>query len=262
MENNNINAAHEAVITDFDFKMIAEFFSALPQQGPGSDAMTLRAMKYLSSIPRDARIADLGCGTGRQTALLAKSFPEAEILAEDLLPEALEGLKSRMIVNHINNVYPVECSMDALPWEKESLDVIWAEGSIYNIGFERGLGYWHDFLKPSGILALTDCCYLLDERPDDDGWLERNFVDITFVADKVAIMEHKGYKLLGSFSLPSSCWTEDYYKPMLPAMARFLSDNPGNPTAEFFVARLHEEMDHYKRFGAYYGYVFFIARKV
>lgn len=61
--------------------------------------------------------------------------------------------------------------------------------------------------------------------------------------------------------MPSTCWTEYYYKPMLPAMEIFKANNPGNPTAEFFVARLQEEMNHYLKFGAYYGYVFFIATK-
>lgn len=30
-------------------------------------------------------------------------------------------------------------SMDDLPYEHESLDMIWSEGAIYNIGFERGI---------------------------------------------------------------------------------------------------------------------------
>lgn len=39
-------------------------------------------------------------------------------------------------------------SMDELAFGDEELDLIWAEGSIYNIGFERGLTEWRRFLKP------------------------------------------------------------------------------------------------------------------
>ena len=38
--------------------------------------------------------------------------------------------------------------MDALPFSPGEFDVIWAEGSIYNIGFERGLREWRQYLKP------------------------------------------------------------------------------------------------------------------
>lgn len=37
----------------------------------------------------------------------------------------------------------------------KSLDVIWAEGSIYIIGFERGLREWGRFLKDGGYLGVT-----------------------------------------------------------------------------------------------------------
>ena len=42
--------------------------------------------------------------------------------------------------------------MDALPFGEEELDMIWCEGAIYNIGFERGLKEWRKYLKPGGIL--------------------------------------------------------------------------------------------------------------
>ena len=37
------------------------------------------------------------------------------------------------------------CSMDNLPFEDEEYDVIWSEGAIYNIGFEKGLKDWKRF---------------------------------------------------------------------------------------------------------------------
>ena len=37
--------------------------------------------------------------------------------------------------------------MDNLPFQNEELDLIWSEGAIYNIGFERGMNEWNKYLK-------------------------------------------------------------------------------------------------------------------
>ena len=48
--------------------------------------------------------------------------------------------------------------MDNLPFQDEELDLIWSEGAIYNIGFERGMNEWNRFLKKGGFIAVTDLC--------------------------------------------------------------------------------------------------------
>ncbi len=63
----------------------------------------------------------------------------------------LDALK----LNLQNRVKGIVGSMDNLPFEKESLDLIWSEGAIYNIGFERGINEWRDYLKTlMGILQF------------------------------------------------------------------------------------------------------------
>ena len=45
--------------------------------------------------------------------------------------------------------------MDELSFDDESLDAIWSEGAIYNIGFEHGVHTWRRFPKPGGILGVS-----------------------------------------------------------------------------------------------------------
>ena len=66
------------------------------RQGPGSEEETLRALD-LTRLDRAARlrIADIGCGTGASTLVLASRLPNARITAVDLSAEFLGVLAER-----------------------------------------------------------------------------------------------------------------------------------------------------------------------
>lgn len=118
------------------------------RQGPGSEATTLLALQ-LAQIDRNRsyKIADIGCGTGAQTLTLAQSL-QGEILAVDLFPEFLTKLEERLQSQTLTaSVTPICASMDQLPFETGTLDLIWSEGAVYNMGFQKGVTYWKDFSK-------------------------------------------------------------------------------------------------------------------
>jgi ribosomal protein L11 methylase PrmA len=58
-------------------------YRGLPRQGPGSDACTREALKRLPTLPASPRVVDVGCGSGRQTLVLAEAL-RTRILAVDL----------------------------------------------------------------------------------------------------------------------------------------------------------------------------------
>ncbi len=58
-------------------------------------------------------------------------MPAAEIVAVDLFPEFLEVLQSRaQEAGLTGRIETLAASMDALPFEPESLDLIWSEGAM------------------------------------------------------------------------------------------------------------------------------------
>ena len=57
--------------------------------------------------------------------------------------------------------------MEELPFEKNSLDLIWSEGAIDNIGFEKGLSHWRTFLKEDGMIAVTCPSWLTSVHPEE-----------------------------------------------------------------------------------------------
>lgn len=118
------------------------------RQGPGDATQTRRAIELAGlSGQRNLRLADIGCGTGASSLVLAQDL-QSQVSAVDSLPAFLTALQSRAKQAGLDDlIIPVQASMDRLPFEVESLDVIWSEGAIYNIGFENGVSQWRRYLK-------------------------------------------------------------------------------------------------------------------
>jgi hypothetical protein len=75
-------------------------------------------------------------------------------------------------------------------------------------------------------------------------------------------MQEAGYLPVASFILPESCWTDHFYAPQEEVQKKFLEKYRGNPTAETFIASERHEAQLYARYKAYYGYVFYIGKKL
>ena len=153
--------------------------------------------------------------------------------------------------------------MDALSFEKESLDLIWSEGAIYNIGFERGLNEWRNYLKPGGYLAVSESVWFTDHRPAEihDFWMSA-YTEIDTIPNKVVQIQKAGYIPVATFILPENCWTEHYYVPQAKAKEMFIKKYAGNKTAEKLMASICHEAELYSKYKEYYGYAFFIAKKI
>lgn len=103
-----MNDENTVLIDDFDLNLICDFFKYLDRQGPGSEEETLKALNFISELPVNAKIADIGCGTGGQTVTLAKNIP-GDIIAVDLLPGMIENLKERVKQHGLENRFQLPC---------------------------------------------------------------------------------------------------------------------------------------------------------
>jgi SAM-dependent methyltransferase len=154
-------------------------------------------------------------------------------------------------------------SMDNLPFGNDELDLIWCEGAIYNIGFERGLTEWRKFLKMGGYIAVSEASWFTEERPAEIQQFWHNaYPEIDTISNKVAQMQKAGYVPVATFVLPENCWTEHFYVPQVAAQEEFLKKHAGNKTVEEFIANERYEEEMYHKYKAYYGYVFYIGKKI
>ncbi len=258
MSNENKSSIH-----DFDVEMICEYFSGLKRQGPGSPDTTRKAASFITGLNKNSRIADLGCGTGTQTLTLAEAVP-GHITGLDLFPPFIEIMEQNIAEAGLQErITAVVGSMDDLPFNRGSLDLIWSEGAIYNIGFRRGINEWRDYLDIGGWLAVSEVSWFTDERPDEiaDMW-QQAYPEIDTIPAKVAQMQEAGYAPLAAFAIPDSDWKEHFYAPMRPVQEAFLAKYGDSEAARGFIENQRWEEDLYNRYCQYYGYVFYIGRKI
>jgi ubiquinone/menaquinone biosynthesis C-methylase UbiE len=250
-------------IHEFDFNLICEYFAGLERQGPGSEQITLKALGFTEMLDSDAHIADIGCGTGGQTLTLAANSP-ARITGIDLSADFIEKFNKNAANNHLQHrMKGLVASMEMLPFQENELDMIWCEGAIYNIGFEKGLNDWHRFLKPGGYIAITEASWFTTHRPTEisDFWNEA-YPGINTIPAKINQLQQAGYIPVASFILPENCWTDHFYTPQKKLQDTFLQKYRGNATAEALVANEKREAELYYTYKAYYGYVFYIGKKL
>ena len=159
-------------IHDFELNLICDFFSNMERQGPGSPEATLKALSFVDGLTDESFIADIGCGTGGQTMVVAGHVP-GRITGIDLFPGFIDIFnRNARQLGLQDRVKGIVGSMDALPFGEEELDMIWCEGAIYNIGFERGLKEWRKYLKPGGYIAVSESSWFTDElrKSMTSGW--------------------------------------------------------------------------------------------
>jgi len=233
------------------------------RQGPGGEAETGRAMA-LANLQKSEplRIADIGCGTGASTLQLANSL-NAEITAVDFLPEFIEALKDNAEAGGLSEkIKTLECSMEQLPFAEEEYDVIWSEGAIYNMGFEKGLNEWRRFLKPGGALIVSEITWITNTRPSEiQHYWDAAYPEIATASSKIEILEKSGYSPIGYFVLPESCWLESYYRPLQDGFPAFLARHKDDETATSIIEAEINEIALYKKYKSYYSYGVYVARK-
>jgi ubiquinone/menaquinone biosynthesis C-methylase UbiE len=250
-------------IHEFDVRLICEYYSGLERQGPGSSEVTIKALSFIDNLTDESKIADIGCGTGGQTMVLA-NHTSGKITGIDLFQVFIDlfNTNSRKLGLQ-DRVHGVVCSMDHLPFQNEELDLIWSEGAIYNIGFERGINEWHKFLKTGGFIAVSEASWFTEERPAEieSFWIDE-YPEIDTISRKVTQMQRAGYIPIATFVLPENCWTENFYAPQISAQEEFLKKHAGKKNAEELVENQRHEAELYYKYKEFYGYVFYVGKKI
>lgn len=247
-----------------EIQLLVDLHEGGPRQGPGGDDETRLAIRLSSLQDRSGlEIADIGCGTGAATRVLAQEL-DTRITAVDFIPAFLARLDIMAERAGLGDrITTLAASMEALPLGEGTLDAIWSEGAIYNMGFAAGIAAWRRYLKPGGILAVSELTWFTDQRPAE---LQRHwdseYPGVDTASAKLAVLEGLGFSPVGYFPLPDHCWLDNYYRPLQQRLPAFLDRHAGSEAAQAIVAAERQEIALYERYGSFVGYGYYIARKV
>ncbi|GGY60819.1 trans-aconitate 2-methyltransferase [Streptomyces omiyaensis] len=116
----------------------------------------LQRIPPLPNRGRPARIADLGCGPGNVTALLADRWPDAHITGYDLSPEMLERAAKDWSGTTPGGGWLDFRPADAAHWTPaEPHDLIVSNAALQWVpNHPESLAAWIDGLRPGGTLAF------------------------------------------------------------------------------------------------------------
>ncbi|KAF5063395.1 Methyltransferase domain protein [anaerobic digester metagenome] len=237
---------------------IVSFMLGLPREGPGDDRYT-EHLYALLALPPSPRVADMGSGSGAATLVLARLG--ADVTAVDLVPEFLQRLARRAEREGLSDrVRTMAVSMDAVPADVGPFDLIWSEGALYTIGFDRGLTVWRDLLVPEGYVVVSEMSWLVDDPPAEAWEYWRTaYPGMRSVAENEAAIRAAGYRWLGSVLLPDEAW-EAFYVPQRERLAEW-KNRALSAREEDLVREVEEEMRLSAAHRTAYGYVFYLMRR-
>lgn len=153
--------------------------------------------------------------------------------------------------------------MDELPFAEESLDAIWSEGAVYNIGFETGVRQWRRLLRPGGVIAVSELTWTSAIRPVElERYWDAQYAEVATASEKLAILERHGFTPLAYGLLPERCWTDEFYTPLWQRLDEFLDRRAHHDTATALVDEIRDEMSWFERYSAHVGYGFYVARRI
>lgn len=248
-----------------ELALIVDLHLAQPRQGPGSEQAAAQALA-LAGLDRQAplQIADLGCGTGAGSLMLARHFPNARIVGIDFLEPFIERARQRARDLGVGDRIDFRVGqMEDPGLGAGSVDLVWSEGAIYNIGFDAGVGAWRPLLRPGGVMCVSEICWITPEREASiETFWTTHYPAIRALVDNERALRDAGFEMLGAFPLPAACWEDAYYRPLEASFDAFLARHGQHEDARRVVEQNREEIGMYRAHRDAYSYGFFVARRL
>jgi ubiquinone/menaquinone biosynthesis C-methylase UbiE len=186
-------------------------------------------------------ILDVGCGSGVPAIELVR-LCNGNIIALDIDQTKLDIFKKKVKDAGLNNrIQIIKRSLLQLNFPDEYFDIIWTEGSIFVIGFEKGLKEWYHFIKPGGYLVVHD--------------------EIKAMSEKKDIIQQCGYILIDTIVIPEEVWWNVYCEPLEKQIMKLMKKYKGNETMTALLQDEQNKIDKFENKPELFTSIFYIMQK-
>jgi SAM-dependent methyltransferase len=224
-------------------------------------SFTRQAFHMLPELD-NPRILDVACGQGRATLELAR-LSSGQVVGLDIDQTALEIFSRRIEEEGLaDRVQVVHGSMFDMDFPDECFDVIWAEGALNVIGFEKGLRAWHRFIKREGFLVIHEGVWLQPDPPQAivDRW-QTVFPEISTIPSYLEQLPRYGYRPVGHFALPEDFWWLNFYALIEGRIRELRQRYADDQAAQKVLDKEQCEVDLYCAHRRWYGSAFLVLQK-
>ena len=240
-----------------------EVFNDMPRLGPGSEEATQRAFNATGLGSKKIQALDIGCGTGAQTMVLAKMI-NGQIIAIDNYQPFLNMIADKAEVENLSaRIICKNVDMTKMDFKRRPFDLVWAEGSIYHLGFANGLRKIKSFLKPAGYAAFTDMNWFKSNPPEQLAeFFANECPDMVSVDENIQLIEDNGYKIIDYFRLDEKAFWDPYYTPLENRLRIMRKKYVDNKEALAMFKELQFEIDLYRKYSDFYSYTFYVMKNI
>jgi len=235
-------------------------FAGMDKLSPGDDSVSLYVLRSLPQH-RFEVVVDAGCGAGRQTFVLANEL-KTLIHAVDAYQPFLDRLSQRANDKGLAQMVCAHCmNMKDIPGVFPTIDLLWAEGAAYNIGFANALTTWAKAIRPDGFAVVRELCWLRDDKIPGavSEFFRSGYPDMQSAVQNIQTAEEAGYELFNTYTLPKQTWVKDYYDILEPRAKSLLSHS--DVAVRDFAIETLKEIETFQIAEDSYGYVFYVLQR-
>ena len=111
-------------------------------------------------------------------------------------------------------------------------------------------------------MAVTEITWLKSNPPDEclEYWVD-GYPAMTNIQSNLAVIEKNGFSILDTFVLPESAWWDNYYSHISTRIDDLKTKYSKSRGALEALAVEEKEMEMFRLYSSYYGYVFYVMRK-
>jgi 2-polyprenyl-3-methyl-5-hydroxy-6-metoxy-1,4-benzoquinol methylase len=120
-----------------------------------SDTVPAPDPKGPNNLPNAAKILIAGCGTGREAAIIALKYPDADITAIDLSEASLNYARARCSALGIRQIQFLKLDLHNVAELNQKFDAVFCAGVLHHLPTpERGLAVLTAVVRPGGVMKI------------------------------------------------------------------------------------------------------------